>query len=61
MGGEISIGFKSTFLIEILSNMSCENLVMKFADARRAVLIVPSEEESATEKVCGIIMPIMVA
>ena len=61
VGGEISRGVKSTFLIETLSHMSCENLVMKFADARRAVLIVPSEEESATEKVCGIIMPIMVA
>jgi len=60
-GGEISVGFKSSFLIEILSNMSCETIVMKFMDARKAVLMVPSEEEAETEKVCGIIMPIMVA
>lgn len=60
-GDELSIGFKSTFLIEILSNMTCETLVMKFADARRAALIVPSEEEADTEKVCGILMPIMVS
>ena len=57
----MSIGFKSSFLIEILSNMTCENVVMKFADARRAALIVPSEEEAESEKICGIIMPIMVA
>jgi len=60
-GDDLSIGFKSTFLIEILSNMNCETIVMKFADARRAALIVPSEEEADTEKVCGILMPIMVA
>lgn len=60
-GTDLSIGFKSSFLIEILSNMTCETIVMKFADPRRAVLIVPAEEESESEKVCGIIMPIMVS
>lgn len=60
-GDTLSIGFKSSFLVEILSNMSCDVLVMKFADARRAALIIPSEEEADTEKVCGIIMPIMVS
>ena len=60
-GEDLTIGFKSSFLIEILSNMSCETLVMKFADARRAALIVPSEEEAESEKICGILMPIMVS
>ena len=59
-GDELSIGFKSTFLTEILSNMSCNTLVIKFADARRAALLLPSEEDSATEKVFGILMPIMI-
>ena len=59
-GDELSIGFKSTFLTEILSNMSCNRLAIKFADARRAALILPSEEEAETEKVCGILMPIMI-
>ena len=60
-GLDLSIGFKSSFLTEILSNMNCESVVMKFLDARKAVLIVPPEEEADTEKMCGIIMPIMVA
>jgi DNA polymerase-3 subunit beta len=60
-GDDLTIGFKSTFLIEILSNMSCETVVMKFADSRRAALILPSEEEAASEKICGIIMPIMIS
>ena len=60
-GADLSIGFKSSFLIEILSNMTCETVVMKFANPRRAALIVPSEEEAESEKICGIIMPIMVS
>jgi len=59
-GDELTIGFKSTFLTEILSNMTCSALVIKFADARRAALILPAEEEADTEKVCGILMPIMI-
>ena len=60
-GDDLTIGFKSTFLTEILSNMACNTLVMKFMDARRAALILPSEEEAASEKICGIIMPIMIS
>ena len=59
-GDELSIGFKSTFIIEILSNMTCNGIVMKFADSKRAALIVPAEDEAESEKVCGIIMPIMI-
>ena len=60
-GDELGIGFKSSFLIEILGNMTCGTVVMKFADARRAALIVPSEEEDESGKICGILMPIMVS
>ena len=60
-GEDLAIGFKSSFLVDILSNMSCENLVIKFMDARRAALIIPSEEEESSEKICGILMPIMIS
>ena len=60
-GDDLTIGFKSTFLTEILSNISCDDIVMKFADSRRAALILPSDEEAGKEKVCGILMPIMIS
>jgi len=60
-GEAMSIGFKSPYLIEILSNMTCETIVFKLADPRRAALIVPSEEEEESEKVCGILMPVMIS
>ena len=60
-GEDLTIGFKAPFIIEILSNMTCGELVIKFLDSKRAALIVPAEEEAECEKICGIIMPIMIS
>ncbi len=60
-GADLTIGFKSPFIIEILSNMNCGELVMKFLDSKRAALVLPAEEEEESEKICGIIMPIMIS
>ena len=60
-GEDLTIGFKSPFIIEILSNMNCGELVMKFLDSKRAALVVPAETEEESEKICGIIMPIMIS
>ena len=60
-GEDLTIGFKSPFIIEILSNMTCGELVMKFLDSKRAALVVPAETEEESEKICGIIMPIMIS
>ena len=59
-GSDLQIGFKSTHIIEMLSNLSCDEVVMKFADRRRSALLMPSEEDAKSEKVFGIVMPIMV-
>jgi DNA polymerase-3 subunit beta len=59
-GDDLVIGFKSTHVSEILSNLDCEEITLKFADKRRSVLILPSDEEAANVKVFGIVMPIMV-
>ena len=56
-----SISSTLCILTEILSNMGCNSVVIKFADARRAALILPAEEEAETEKICGILMPIMIS
>ena len=60
-GEPLTIGFKSPFIIEILSNMNCGEIVMKFLDSKRAALILPTEEEEESGKICGIIMPIMIS
>ena len=60
-GEDLAIGFKAPFIIEILSNMNCGEIVMKFLDSKRAALIIPAEEEEESGKICGIIMPIMIS
>ena len=42
-GTELKIGFKATYLIEILNNMNSEEVVLELADPSRAGVIVPSE------------------
>ena len=60
-GEDLTIGFKSPFIIEILSNMTWGELGMKILDTKRGALIGPADEEEESEKICGIIMPIMIS
>ncbi len=58
-GDELSVGFKSTHISDILSNLSCENIIMKFADRRRSILIIPDDEDGE-DNIFGIVMPVVV-
>jgi len=57
-GEEISIGFKGTFLIEILSNIPSAEVVLKLADQSRAGLMLPAENER-DEDLLMLLMPIV--
>lgn len=59
-GEDLQIGFKSTFLVEILNNLGSSEIVVKFADSRRAALILPGDEGEQNEKICAILMPIQI-
>lgn len=59
-GDDLTIGFRSPHVVEILSNLSGENIIMRFADKRRSALILPAEADESSDKVFGIVMPIMV-
>lgn len=57
-GSELSIGFKATYLIEMLNNIGSDEVVLELADASRAGLIVPAENE-ADEDLLMLLMPMM--
>jgi len=59
-GQPMEIGFKSTFLVEILSNLSSEEVKMKLSDPSRAGLLVPAEKELEYEDVLMLLMPMMI-
>ncbi|MGQ8338325.1 DNA polymerase III subunit beta [Sunxiuqinia sp. A32] len=59
-GDEIEIGFKSTFLVEILSNLSSSEVKVELSDPTRAGLLLPAEKEFDEEDVLMLLMPMMI-
>ena len=54
----LSIGFKASFLIDILSNISSVNVVFQLADSSRAGILVPAENEE-NEDLLMLLMPMV--
>ncbi|MEI7421368.1 MAG: DNA polymerase III subunit beta [Prolixibacteraceae bacterium] len=59
-GADMEIGFKSTFLIEILANMTSSDVRMMLSDPSRAGLLLPAEQEFEYEDVLMLLMPMMI-
>ncbi len=59
-GQPMEIGFKSTFLVEILSNLSSEDVRLKLSDPSRAGLLLPAEKELEYEDILMLLMPMMI-
>lgn len=54
----IKIGFKSSFLVEILGNINASDIVFELSDASRAGLILPFENEP-NEEILMLLMPML--
>lgn len=59
-GNDMEIGFKSSFLLEILSNLNSSEVLMELSDPSRAGLLYPAEKEEENEDVLMLLMPMMV-
>ena len=57
-GSSMSIGFKGSSLMEILSNLTSDNIILQLADPSRAGIIVPAEQPE-DEDVLMLIMPML--
>ena len=57
-GSPMSIGFKGSSLMEILSNLTSDNIIIQLADPSRAGIIVPAEQPE-NEDVLMLIMPML--
>ena len=57
-GEAIKIGFKSSFLVEILGNINASDVVLELSDASRAGLILPFENEE-NEEILMLLMPML--
>ena len=59
-GAPMEIGFKSTFLIEILGNLPYDQICIKLADPNRAALIQPAIQSEPEEEICALLMPMRI-
>jgi len=57
-GEDLSIGFKGTYLIEILNNIPSSEVILELADPSRAGLMLPAENEE-DEDLLMLLMPMM--
>jgi len=59
-GEDMEIGFKSVFLLEILSNLSTTDIALEMSDPTRAGILLPQANESEEEDILMLLMPMMV-
>lgn len=59
-GEEMEIGFKSVFLLEILANLSSQDVQIELADPTRAGLFLPAENENEASDLLMLLMPMMI-
>jgi len=59
-GDEMEIGFKSTFLLEILANLVSSDVVMELSDPTRAGILLPAEQDNESEDILMLLMPMMI-
>ena len=59
-GAPIVIGFKSTFLVEILSNIETPSVVIELADSTRAGVFKPLYDEPQSANTLMLLMPMMI-
>ena len=57
-GQSMSIGFKGSSFIEILSNFDCQEVIIKLADPSRAGLVLPAEQPE-NQDVLMLMMPML--
>ena len=59
-GDDMEIGFKSVFLLEILANISTQDVMIELADPTRAGLFLPGETDNESEDLLMLLMPMMI-
>jgi len=59
-GDPIVIGFKSSFLLEIISNIDTEDVAIELSESTRPGLFLPYESENKNSDLLMLLMPMMV-
>ncbi|MBL4652103.1 MAG: DNA polymerase III subunit beta [Flavobacteriales bacterium] len=58
-GDDIEIGFNSRFLLEMLSNLQTDNVILEMSAPNRAGILLPGETDNKNEDLLMLVMPVM--
>ena len=58
-GDDMEIGFNSKFVLEMLANVSSENIIIELSDPNRAGIILPGEMDKSKVDMLMLVMPVM--
>ena len=58
-GEEITIGFNSRFLMDMLSNMESEHVILEMSAPNRAGILLPGDAGEPGEDILMLVMPVM--
>ncbi len=59
-GDPITIGFKSTFLVDIISNLETPSILLELADSTRAGVFKPIYDDAQPAEMLMLLMPMMI-
>jgi DNA polymerase-3 subunit beta len=58
-GDDMSIGFNSRFLMEMLSNIETDEVILEMSEPNRAGILLPSDDVVEGEQLLMLVMPVM--
>ena len=59
IGEDMEIGFNSRFLLEMVSNLDCDEIMLEMSAPNRAGIILPAVKSNPAEDVLMLVMPVM--
>jgi len=59
VGEDMEIGFNSRFLLEMVSNLDCDEIIIEMSAPNRAGIILPNNNGNPAEDVLMLVMPVM--
>lgn len=59
MGEDMEIGFNSRFLIEMVSNIETDEIMLEMSAPNRAGIILPNNKSNPSEDILMLVMPVM--
>lgn len=59
VGEDMEIGFNSRFLVEMVSNLDCDEIILEMSAPNRAGIILPNNKSNPAEDILMLVMPVM--